>query len=113
MSDRKVRITSLIHELAASYIVQEANTDPMITITNVSISPDYRQATIYITTIPDGREEDAVIFLKRHGREMRRQIMKKSDLKIIPHFEFAVDVGEKHRQHIDDIVRKIEDEGKQ
>lgn len=108
MSERQERIVSLIHELAATYLVQEANTDPMITITKVTTSPDYRQGTIYITTIPDGREADALVFLKRHGREMRRYIMKRSDLKIIPHFTFEVDAGEKHRQHIDDIVRDIE-----
>lgn len=108
MSDRRVRIISLIHELAATFVAQEANTNPMITITNVTTSPDYRSATIYITTIPDGREQDALIWLKRKGREMRHFIMKKSDLKIIPRFDFAVDMGEKHRQHTDEVFREIE-----
>ena len=108
MSDRHERVISLIKELAATFIAHEANTDPMITITNATTSPDYRKVTLFITTIPDGREPDALIWLKRHGTEMRRFIMKKSNLKIIPHFEFAVDVGEKHRQHTDEVFREIE-----
>lgn len=108
MSERHERVVSLLRELVAGYISQEANTDPMITITNVTTSPDYRKVTVYITTIPDGREEDAIVWMKRHGKDMRRHVMKKSNLKIIPHLEFAVDAGEKHRQHTDEVFREIE-----
>lgn len=108
MSERHERIVSLIHELAATFIQHEANTDPMITVTDISLSPDYRNATIKFTTLPEGRESDALIFLKRYAGDLRRYVMKKSDLKIIPHIEFAVDSGERHRQHIDEVVRDIE-----
>lgn len=104
--DRHDRATSLIKEVAATFIQQEANTNPLITVTHVTISIDYRKATVYFTTLPDGRESDALIFLQRSASEMRRFVMKKTNLKIIPHLEFAVDYGEKHRQHIDEIVRE-------
>ena len=104
--DRHVKVASLIKEIAATFIEQEANTDPLITVTRVSTSPDYRNATVYVTTIPDGREEDALVFLKRSGREMRRFLMKKSNLKIIPNIDFAIDYGERHRQHIDELVKE-------
>ncbi len=106
MSDRHVRVESLIQELAATFIQHEANTDPLITITRVSTSPDYRNVTIFFTTIPEGREHDALIFLKRSGRELRHYIMKKSNLKIIPNLDFDLDVGERHRQHIDELVNE-------
>lgn len=102
--DRHERVTALIHEMAATFIQYEANTDPLITITHVTISPDYRNATVYFTTIPEGREADALVFLKRSASELRHFIMKKSDLKIIPHLDFAVDADERHRQHIDELV---------
>lgn len=94
--------------MAATFIAQEANTNPLITITHVSTSPDYRKVTIFFTTIPEGREADAEIFLKRSASELRHFIKKKSDLKIIPHLEFALDVGERHRQHTDEVFREIE-----
>lgn len=106
--DRHDRVVSLIKEMAATFIQHEANTDPMITVTNVTTSPDYRNVTIFFTTIPDGREDDALIFLKRSGREMRHFIKKKSNLKIIPNLDFAVDAGERHRQHTDEVFREIE-----
>lgn len=106
--DRHDRAASLIKEIVAKFIQQEANTNPMITVTHVTVSPDYRRVTVYVTTIPDGREEDALIFLKRSASEMRGFVKKKSNLKIIPHLEFAYDYGEKHRQHIDEIAREID-----
>ena len=108
-SGRHVRVVSLIQELAAKFIQQEANTDPLITLTNVSTSSDYKNVTIFFTTIPDGKEEDALIFLKRHGRELRHFIKKKTNLKIIPNIDFEVDYGERHRQDIDELSRDIKD----
>ena len=105
--DRHDRVESLLRELVASFVQQEANPDPLITITHADTSPDYRKVTVFFTTLPDGREEDALIFLKRMASEMRSYIKKKSDLKIIPHLEFSVDFGERHRQHIDDLSRDL------
>lgn len=110
MFDRHQRVESLIRELVASYIQHEANTDPLITVTRVSSSPDYRRMTVFFTTIPEGKEEDAMIFLKRTGGDLRSYVKKKSNLKIIPFLEFSVDYGERHRQNIDEIAREIENQ---
>ena len=106
--DRHDRAASLIKEVVAKFIQLEANTNPMITVTQVTVAPDYRRVTVYITTIPDGRETDALVFLKRSASEMRTYVKKHTNLKIIPHLEFAYDYGEKHRQHIDEIARDID-----
>jgi ribosome-binding factor A len=110
MNDRHDRVSSLLKELAAEFIQHEANTDPLITVTNADISPDYKRATIFITTIPDDKEEAALIFLKRYAGEFRQFIKKKISMKTIPHIDFVLDVGERHRQHIDEISRDIKKE---
>jgi ribosome-binding factor A len=107
-SDRHQRVATLIQSVAATYIQHEANTDPLITVTHVTISPDYRRATIYYTTIPNDREAAAGIFLKRMASDLRQHLKRTCNLKIIPHLDFDLDVGERHRQHIDTITHKIE-----
>lgn len=107
--DRHNRVESLLRELVADYIKNEANTDPLITVTRVTTAPDYRRVTVFFTTIPDGKEQDALIFLKRAGSDMRGYVKRKSNLKIVPFLEFMVDYGERHRQHIDEIAREIGD----
>jgi len=99
MTDRHQRVEILLRELAASFIMTEANSDPLITITKVEASPDYRNATVFFTTIPESKEQDALIFLKRFGGQMREYIKKKSDLKIIPNMQFSIDGLERVRQH--------------
>ncbi|KXK00345.1 MAG: Ribosome-binding factor A [Parcubacteria bacterium OLB19] len=47
MYDRHQRVESLIRELVAAFIQQEANTDPLITVTRVTSSPDYRRMTVF------------------------------------------------------------------
>ena len=110
MYDRHQRVESLIRELVAAFIQQEANTDPLITVTRVTSSPDYRRMTVFFTTIPEGQEDKALAFLKRTGGELRAYVKKKSNLKIIPFLEFSVDYGERHRQNIDEIAREIENQ---
>ncbi len=108
MSERQGRVGTLIQECAARFIQHEANTNPLITITRVDISPDLKRAIIFFTTIPDGKEQDALIFLKRSGTELRHYLKEHAKLKRIPHFDFMIDAGERHRQHIDEVMRDIE-----
>lgn len=96
-------------ELAAKFIQSEANTDPLITVTSVDLSSDWRRVTIRFTTMPDERANDALVFLKRSASEMRQYFKKHGRFKTIPHLDFMIDAGEKHRQHMDEIVREIED----
>lgn len=108
--DHRTQVATLLQELAATFIQQEANTDPLITITHADASPDLARATIFFTTIPDSKEDDALIFLKRSAREFREYIKKHAKLKSIPHIDFSVDYGERHRQHVDEVFRDIDAE---
>jgi ribosome-binding factor A len=107
--DRHVRLAGILKELIATYIRNEANSNPMITLTNLDLSADMRKVIVFVTTIPDGREEDAVIFLKRNATDIRNYLKKNARIKNIPHLEFMVDAGEKHRQHMDELVKEIEE----
>ncbi len=107
MADHHSRLVSVLQELAARFVQQEANTDPLITITHADVSADQKRVTIFFTTIPENKQNDAHIFLKRNSKEFRNFIKSKARLKVIPHIDFEVDYGERHRQHIDDIVRDL------
>jgi len=110
--DRRTKVASTLAEYTAIYIQQEANTDPLITVTSVDMSPDLKRAIIFVTTLPDGREADALIFLKRNANELRKFLKVKMRIKTIPHLDFMIDAGERHRQHMDDLVREIGEEKK-
>jgi ribosome-binding factor A len=111
-SDKHVRFAGIISELAARFIQSEANTDPLITVTRIDLSKDWKRVIVFVTTIPDGREGDAMIFLKRNASNMRQYFKKHGRMKHIPHLEFMYDAGEKHRQHMDELVKELKVEEK-
>ncbi len=109
--DRPTKVATLIAELAAKYIQQEANTNPLITVTYATVSKDYANATIFFTTIPEEKQGDALIYLMRSAGDVRRYIMKHMRIKTIPHLEFQIDFGERHRQDTDVLFQEIEKGG--
>jgi len=106
--DRQTKVATLLSELVAQYIQREANTDPLITITHATVSKDYANATIFFTTIPDDKQGDALIYLMRSAGDVRRYVMKHMRIKTIPHLEFQIDFGERHRQDTDILFKEIE-----
>ncbi len=106
--DRSDRMKSLLTEMIAKFIREEANTNPLITVSSLVVSPNNREVRVLFTTIPNSAEGDALIFLKRKGTDLRAYIKKHGRFQYIPHIDFEIDYGERHRQHIDEIAQKIE-----
>ncbi len=107
MSDRILKVEGILKEAAATFVLHEANTNPMITITRVDISPDLKRALFFFTTIPEDKQSDAEIFLKRSAGDFRKYLKSNIAMKYIPHIEFMLDAGERHRQHLDDVFKDI------
>lgn len=104
--DRHQKVADEISHHVAAYIQREANADPLITVTHGEVNRDYSQAKIFFTTIPADKQEAALIFLKRSGSDIRHYVKKHLRIKQIPFIEFSVDYGERHRQHIDELVQE-------
>lgn len=98
------RLKLNIQEIAANFINQESNRKTMITVTDISLSRDCKNATIFITAFPDDQEHAALDFLKRKRPEFRDYFKARANMKIIPFFDFAVDEGEKNRQRVDSLL---------
>jgi ribosome-binding factor A len=110
---RDGRMRDIIKTLAAEFIQRESNRTSLITVTDVSLSDHGKQATIFFTVIPIGKntgedkEAAAIDFMKRKRQEFRDFVQEKSRLSRIPFFDFTVDFGEKNRQKIDEISKTV------
>lgn len=103
MTKRQDRLNELLRETAAEFVRGIANNQSLITITRADVSPDIRQAKIFFTTIPADQEQIAEDFLNRHAAELRNFAKSRLNLKRLPFFTFKLDLGERHRQHLDSI----------
>ena len=87
MRDKEQTVKQIIMEAAAKFFNIESNRLSLITVTDCDLSTDKRNATVYISVLPDSRRDDALNFAKRKRGELRTFISKKTGLKHIPYFD--------------------------
>lgn len=96
----------ILRELAATFFARESGARSLITITDATISPDLKRATIYFTTLPASEEERALEFAKRKRTELRDYIGTHAKLRALPVLEIKLDEGERNRQRIDELLNQ-------
>lgn len=105
MTERREQMNNILKELAATFLARENNNTSLITVTSANVSPDFKRATIFITVMPESKEEAALFFAKRQRGNMRDFLKKNMNIKVIPFVEIEIDKGEKNRQKIDELLR--------
>jgi len=98
-------VANYIKELAAQFLVREGNNTSLITVTGADTSPDLKRATVFITVLPESKETAALGFVKRKRGELREFLKKNLKIKTIPFIDIKIDLGEKNRQKIDELLR--------
>jgi ribosome-binding factor A len=102
--NRGERIQEAVRAAAAEFIAREAGPRSLITVTRVMLSNDAREATIFITVLPDDAADVALAFLQRNRRDLAEFFRTRVRGAFPPHFEFVLDRGEKNRQRLDELT---------
>ena len=102
---RSSKIEERIREIVAQFIEAESNKTALITVTRVALGARGREATIFVTVMPQTGEESAVNFLKRKRKELKKLVMKGLGIHPVPFLDVQIDKGEKARQTIDALLR--------
>lgn len=106
MPERTEKVAKEIKELTAEFLAREGNRTSLITVTSATASPDLKRATVYVTVLPSAKEQSALGFLKRKRKELRVFLKKNLIIKTIPFVDIVLDLGEKNRQKIDELLRE-------
>jgi ribosome-binding factor A len=105
-TERQLKVEQQVLGIAQDFFQRESSGLSMITVTRTDISRDMKYGTIFITVLPENKEESAINFAKRMRSELRHYVMKRLPVKVIPFFEVEIDYGEKNRLHVDELLRK-------
>jgi ribosome-binding factor A len=100
---RQEKVSSVIKKNAAEFINSVSGANSMITPIHAEVSKDLKNATIFVTVFPETEEEKALEFLKRKRSDFREFFRAQVKIKMLPYFDFKIDIGEKHRQRIDEL----------
>lgn len=106
MDNRKEKMTNMIKELGADFLMKENNRTSLVTVTGANVSPDFKKATIFITVFPENQEKKVLNFAKRRGADMRLFLKKNMQTKTVPFVTIEIDKGEKNRQRIDELLKE-------
>ena len=96
---------SALRDVAAEFMVREANRNTLITITRALLSEDNKRATIYMTVLPDSADESALSFANRNRTELRAFFKTRIRGVLPPDITFEIDYGEKNRQRLDELSK--------
>ena len=106
MSNRSEKIAEILHDLSARFMSINSNKSSLMTVTRVEMSRDEKYATIFFTVFPDNFEKTALEFAKRKRSEFKDFVKENSKLGRIPQIDFEIDLGEKNRQKIDNLLNE-------
>ncbi len=103
MAYRQEKIIEQIHHLASEFIERESNRGSLVTVTSVVLSDDAKEATIFVTVLPENKEKAALDFLKRQRSDFKQYFKEHGSIGRIPFFDFAIDFGQKNANRINEL----------
>jgi ribosome-binding factor A len=117
MSLRTERVASLLKKEISTFLNREYR-DPsygFMTVTDVQISPDLRNAKIYLSIMGSKDKKDATLrMIESHKGEIRYFIGSHIRLKFTPSIQFFIDETLDHAERINQLIKQIHtDEEKQ
>jgi ribosome-binding factor A len=108
-SQRQLRVGELVRHaiadlLARGEIMDDEVNRLMITVPEVRVSPDLRNATVYITPLGGGDHKAAEKAITRHARFIRGEVAHRINLRFAPELVFRYDDRFEESAHIDAIL---------
>ncbi|MDZ3836259.1 MAG: 30S ribosome-binding factor RbfA [Rhodospirillales bacterium] len=112
-SQRQLRVGEELRHALAHILERGEVHDPglagvSVTVTEVRVSPDLRNATAFIMPLGGGADADAVDALTRAKGFIRRRLAEMVRLRITPAFSFRLDASFDEAGHIEELLRRPE-----
>ena len=110
-SQRQLRVGELIKQsLGQIFLRDEAKVPTLITknitVTEVRMSPDLKNARAYVIPLGGKNTEDAVNVLTKFSYLIRKALSKKIDMKFLPKVSFIGDKSFDYAEKIEKLIQK-------
>ena len=110
-SQRQLRVGELIKQsLGQIFLKEEAKvpslTTKNITVTEVRMSPDLKNARAYVIPLGGKDTEKAVSILTEFSHKIRKALSKKIDMKFLPKVSFVGDKSFDFAEKIEKLIQK-------
>jgi ribosome-binding factor A len=112
-TQRQLRAGELVRHALAELLARGEVHDPvieahMITVPEVRMSPDLRQATIFVMPLGGRDAKPVLAALERNARYLRGEIARRVNLKFAPEIRFRADERFDEAERIEKLLRTPE-----
>lgn len=104
--EHHIQMEQQLQEAAATFVSSISNRTSLITITRTVLSPSNDKVIFYVSIFPEEAEGPAFGFLMRKRGECREYLKTAVPTKRMPHVEFEIDAGDKHRRRVDELLNE-------
>ena len=114
MSFRLQKISKLIKEeisLIFLHKIQDASIG-LVTVTKVDISPDLKNAKIYLSIFPNDKRESSLAKVTEMHGFFRTELAARMTTRYVPDLKFFLDDSADYVEHIDTLLKKIHENDK-
>ena len=93
MSNRTIRINELVQRELSDILRKRYQAETVnVTITEVRVAPDLRDARVFVSILGDDDAiEQKLWWLRKQAADIRREISRRIVLKYLPKFEYRLD----------------------
>ncbi len=103
MSQRVKQVESTLHRAVAEVLQREIS-DPrirgMVSVTRVKVSPDLKDATVFVSVLPDDVATLTLKGLRHATRHVQSGLRKRLAQRVVPHLTFELDASIKRQAEI-------------
>lgn len=110
MSNRTVRVNELVQRELSDILRKRYQSEAVtITISEVRVSPDLRDARVFVAVVGDeATAERKLAWLRSKAGEIREEISRRIVLKYLPKFEYVLDHSAERGARILQVLDEIE-----
>ena len=107
MSHRTEQVNSLLVTEISKIIARgiEPPQGSLITVMRAEVTPDLKEAKIFVSILPEAKTGTALELLKRRTGEVQRVLNKKLTMKFSPHISWGLDVTTRKYAALDDALK--------
>lgn len=112
---KNIKIERLNHnyqEVISSILMLEVkdNDIKFVTITGVEVTNDLSFAKVYYTVLDESKKESTAIALEKAAPFIRSKLAEKIEVRHTPELRFVFDNSIAYGEHIDELIKKINEE---
>ena len=117
-SQRQLRVGELVKQNLGELLIKNEAKIPsinskLITVTEVSMTPDLKTARVYVIPLGGVDSKETVRILTEYSHLVRKALSKRLDIKFLPKLTFVEDNSFEYAEKIEKIIRKNKNNDKE